>query len=284
MEYRHIGVRPISGVMGAEIDGPNLAKPLDDAVFDEIARAFGEHCAVFFRNQDLSRDDQMAFGRRFGPLDVHPIAHGTPENPEVIRVLKPAGESASFGVGWHSDNSFFEQPSLATCLYAETVPPYGGDTLFASMERAYDALSDTLKTWLDGTFAIHSASRAYDPRATGSEKYEGKSAITYSYTDAIHDEVVHPVVRTHPVTGRKSIYVNPMFTQSIQGLHASESDALLALLFEHCARPDFTCRFRWVRGSFALWDNRCVKHYAHDDYREFERLLYRVTITGDRPR
>jgi len=276
-------IRPISGVMGAEIIGPDLSKPLSPDAFDAIHRALVDYGAIFFRDQSLSHSDQVAFASRFGPLDVHPIANGLDDYPEVIRVLKPAGESASFGVGWHTDNSFFEQPSLATCLYAERVPPYGGDTLFASMERAYDALSDTMKAWLETASAVHSASRAYDPKVTGEAKYRGEAAINYTYSDAIHAEATHPVVRTHPVSGRKSLYVNPMFTQHIVGLEADESDAVLEFLYRHCAKPAFGCRFRWQAGSLALWDNRSVQHYALDDYREFERLLYRVTISGDRP-
>jgi taurine dioxygenase len=283
MGYEQIEVRPISGVLGAEIFGPDLAKPLDRRVFEEIHQALLDYGVIFLRSQHLSHEDQLQFCRHFGPLDIHPIAVGMEEYPEIIRVHKPAGESASFGVGWHTDNSFFERPSMATCLYAHEVPPFGGDTLFASMERAYDALSDTLKGWLDSAVAVHSASRAYDPKNTGDAKYQGKAAINYTYSDAISNEVEHPVLRTHPETGRKSLYVNAMFTQQILGLHEAESEALLRLLFEHCVRPEFSCRFRWESGSLALWDNRCVQHYALDDYREYERLLYRVTISGDRP-
>lgn len=283
MGYEQIEVRPISGVLGAEVFGPDLAGPLERPVFEEIHQALLDYGVIFLRNQRLGREDQLRFCRRFGSLDVHPIAVGMEEHPEVIRVHKPAGEPASFGVGWHSDNSFFERPSRATCLYAEKVPPFGGDTLFAGMERAYEALSDTLKGWLDAAVAVHSASRAYDPKNTGAAKYQGKAAVNYTYSEVISQEVLHPVVRTHPETGRKSIYVNAMFTQRICGLRKTESDAMLQLLFEHCAKPDFGCRFRWEAGSLALWDNRCVQHYALDDYREFERLLYRVTISGDRP-
>jgi taurine dioxygenase len=276
-------VQPISGVLGAEILGPDLSKPLSADAFDQIHRALIDFGVIFFRDQSLTHSEQIAFSARFGPLDVHPIANGLEDHPEVIRVLKPAGESASFGVGWHTDNSFFEHPSLATCLYAVTVPPYGGDTLFAGMERAYEALSEPMKGWLEGTRAVHSASRAYDPKVTGEDKYAGRAAINYTYSDAVEAEATHPVVRTHPETGRKSLYVNPMFTQRIVGLEADESDAMLAFLFDHCAKPVFTSRFRWQVGSVALWDNRCVQHYALDDYREFERLLYRVTISGNRP-
>ena len=227
----------------------------------------------------------MSFARRFGGLDVHPIVKGTEDIPELVQVLKPAGESASFGVGWHSDNSFFDEPSLGSVLYGVTIPPYGGDTLYASMEKAYDALSAPMQEFLDGMLAVHSASHAYDPKTTGEKKYNGEAPISYRYDEkAIYSEVQHPVVRTHPESGRKSLYVNQMFTQRIVGLEARESRALLAFLYEHCIRPEFTCRLRWQTNSVAMWDNRSVQHYAVDDYQPFERLMYRVTIRGDRPR
>ena len=277
-------VRPVSGALGAEIDGIDLAKPLETPVFDDLHRAFLEHGVLFFRDQRLTPETQLAFARRFGEVDVHPIVAGTDELPEVVRVVKPAGESASFGNSWHSDNSFFECPSLGSLLYGVTIPPYGGDTLFASMERAYEALSETMKRLLDALTAIHSASRAYDPAVVGEAKYRGEAPITYRYSDVIQKEVEHPVIRTHPETGRKTIYVNQMFTQTIVGMAKTESRALLRFLYDHCAHPDFTCRFRWEAGSLAFWDNRAVQHYALDDYRDFERVMYRVTIAGDRPR
>jgi K+-dependent Na+/Ca+ exchanger-like protein len=283
MTYSRIEVRPVSGVLGAEVDGIELAKPLDEETFAELHRAFLAHGVLFFRGQHLAPADQLSFARRLGEAEVHPIVAGTDAHPEVIRVWKPAGESASFGVGWHTDNSFFERPSRATLLYGETIPPYGGDTLFASMERAYEALSAPLRGLLDGLRAVHSASRAYDPANVGAAKYRGEAPLTYRWSDAIRDEVEHPVIRTHPETGRRSIYVNPMFTQRIAGLPPPESDALLAFLYAHGARPDFGCRLRWQPGSVALWDNRCLWHYALDDYRDFERVMHRVTIAGDRP-
>lgn len=283
MQYSRIEVRRVSGALGAEIHGVDLSKPLEAEVVSQIRRAFVDHGVIFFRAQHLSPEAQVEFARHFGALDVHPIVNGMEQLPELVRVVKPAGESASFGVGWHSDNSFFESPSLGSVLYGVEIPPHGGDTLFASMERAYEALSETLRRLLDGLTAVHSASRAYDPANTGEAKYRGEAPIRYRHSDAIYREVEHPVIRTHPESGRKSIYVNQMFTQRILGLTGAESAALLAFLYGHCARPDLTCRFHWEPGSVAFWDNRCVQHYALDDYREFERVMHRVTISGDRP-
>jgi taurine dioxygenase len=171
-----------------------------------------------------------------------------------------------------------------TILYGETIPSHGGDTLFACMERAWETLSAPLQAFLEPRVAVHSASTAYDPKTTGAAKYRGETAITYTFSDSIYEEVEHPVVRTHAETGRRSLYVNPMFTQRIVGLHADESAAILSLLYAHATRPEFTCRVRWEPGTLTLWDNRSVQHYAIDDYAEHERVMYRVTIAGDRPR
>jgi taurine dioxygenase len=277
-----IEVIPVAGALGAEIRGVNLAKASDSDIA-EIQQGFHDHGVVFFRDQDLTVDGELSFARHFGEPDVHPIANGMETHPEVIAVRKPAGEDAFFGTSWHTDNSFFECPSAITILYGVEIPPYGGDTVFASMEGAYERLSEPMKRFLDPLVAVHSAGAAFDPRTTGDAKYRGETAISYRYSDEIFDEVEHPVVRTHPVTGRKSIYVNAMFTQRIVGLESHESDALLEMLYAHATRHELTCRFAWQPGSLAMWDNRCVQHYAINDYRDFERTLYRVTITGSRP-
>ena len=269
--------------VGAEIHGVELSKPLDEATFASIHEAFLEHHVVVFREQSLSHADQLAFARRFGQLDVHPIVTPTHEHPELVRVFKPAGESASFGTGWHSDNSFFECPSMASILYGSKLPPRGGDTLFASMEAAWDALSDTMQGWLAPLRAVHSASRAYAPSVTGEAKYRGDAAMSYTYSDAVEKQVAHPIARTHPETGRKSLYVNQMFTQHIEGLGSDESESVLAFLYRHIERPEFQCRVRWRTGTLLLWDNRSVQHNALDDYRDYDRLMYRVTVSGDRP-
>jgi len=278
-----IEVRPLAGALGAEVVGVELSTPLEESEFAALRQALLDHSVLCLRDQKLTRQAQLEFARRFGTPEVHPIANGMAEHPEIIRVLKPAGEAAYFGTSWHSDNSFFVEPSAQTILYGEAVPPTGGDTLFASMEAAYESLSTPIKALLEPLEAAHSATRAYDPRTTGEAKYRGETAITYTYSDSIHDEVLHPVVRTHPESGRKSLYVNPMFTQRIVGLETHESDALLAMLYQHATRPDFTCRVRWRPGTLTLWDNRCVQHYAIDDYQDFERVMYRVTIGGSRP-
>jgi taurine dioxygenase len=283
MASYQITIRPMSGNLGAEIEGVDLSQPMDARLFEQVHQAFLDHAVIVFRDQTLSRESQIDFGRRFGELDIHPIAIGMEEHPEIIEVFKPAGERASFGTSWHSDNSFFERPSKASILDGVTLPPYGGDTIWASMEKAYDSLSPGMKKIVDELTAVHSAKSAYDPAVTGAAKYEGNAAIGYKYSDAIHEEVEHPVIRTHPETGRRSIYVNAMFTQRIVGLSQREGDAILRFLYEHATRPELTCRLRWAPGTVAMWDNRCTQHYALDDYEGFERLMYRVSVAGDRP-
>lgn len=273
----------LSGALGAEVRGLDLSRPLSSPerqAFEDALHRYGVLCV---RDQHLTPPQLLAFARSFGEPDVHPIARGMAEHPEILRVLKPAGEQAFFGTSWHSDNSFFERPSSLTFLYAEKVPPVGGDTLFASMERAFASLSEPLRRFLEPLQAIHSARTAYDPRTTGEAKYRGGTAIEYSFSEQIYAEVVHPVVRTHPATGRRSLYVNPMFTQQIVGLSKPESTALLALLYDLSTRPEHTCRVQWEIGTLTVWDNRWLQHYAIDDYADFERLMYRVTIRGERP-
>ena len=276
-----LSIHPLTGACGAEISGLQINR-LSNAEFDGIHAALVKYGALFFRDQDITLDEQVAFGRRFGPLEVHPIVDGMEEAPEITKVLKPAGQSASFGTGWHSDNTFQECPSMGSVLCGKVIPPYGGDTLFANQYLAYERLSDTMKELLDGLKAVHSASEAYTVEGT-KEKFDKKTAITYTWHDSIMDEVVHPIVRTHPVTGRKALFVNDMFTLRIEGMAKDESRALLDYLYAHSTKPEFCCRFRWSENAVALWDNRIVQHYAVDDYQAYERLMYRVTIEGDRP-
>jgi len=276
-------VRGLSGALGAEIRGLDLSRPLSGNHKQALLDAFHQYGVLCVRDQKLTHDSQIALAKVFGEPDIHPIANGLEEHPEIIRVFKPAGEQAFFGTDWHTDNSFFERPSSVTVLYGVDIPPVGGDTLYASMERAWERLSEPVQRFLEPLEAVHSAREAYDPKTTGDAKYKGETAITYTYSDAIYDEVIHPVVRTHPETGRKSLYVNPMFTQSIVGLSKPESDGLLAMLYDVSTRPENLCRVRWEPGTVTIWDNRWLQHYAIDDYPTYDRLMYRVTVTGERP-
>ncbi len=275
-----IMVEPVSGTVGAVVRGVDLSEPLGNSTVAELRKAFLAHHVLFFSDQDLSAESQVRVGRCFGELGTHPFVEGMESLPEVIEIVTEPDDRLNFGGGWHSDVTFLEEPDLASILYAIDVPPYGGDTLFANQHAAYEALSDTMKDLLDGLVAKHSAGPQY---AEGGYSTLSKSMRTKSLQQA--DRVVHhPLVRTHPETGRKALYVNPAFTVGIEGMRPDESTALLRFLFDHAVREPFTCRYRWSPGSVAMWDNRSVQHYALFDYRGHRRHMRRITVKGDRPR
>jgi taurine dioxygenase len=274
-------IAPVSGVLGAEVHGLDLATPLDDDTVRRVRDAFNEHQVLFFRDQQLTPQQQIAFGRRFGELGTHPYVAANAEHPEIIDVVTEPDDRVNFGGGWHTDVTFLPEPDLGSILYAVELPPSGGDTLFASQLAAYDALSETMKALLDGLVGVHSAGPQY-----GGAGYSTQSSAmaTNAAADAARSRVEHPLVRTHPETGRKGLYVNRAFTIGIKGMHPAESKALLGFLFKHGTAEERTCRFRWQPGSVAMWDNRSVQHYALHDYRGHRRVMRRITIRGDRPR
>lgn len=276
-----IAVQPLTGSLGAEVTGVDL-RDLDSAEFLALEEAFHRHGVLAVRGQELSLDDLKHFAGRFGDLEVHPIVDGVEGHPEVIKIHKSAGDAATFGVGWHSDNSFTERPSLCSIVYGVGIPPYGGDTLFANQYLAYERLSQGMRRLLDGLGAVHSARYAYTAPTTV-DKFAGRTTMSYRRSEVIEAEVVHPVVRTHPVTGRRALYVNPMFTTRFEAMTEEESRPLLDYLFRHGAREDFQCRVRWQVGTVTLWDNRCVMHSALDDCQGFERIHFRVTVAGEPP-
>ena len=269
--YDHIDVKPVTPHIGAEVFGVDLSEPLPDDIFSEVHTAFSRHSVLFFRDQSLDHASHKAFGRRFGELAIHPAIKAPEGHPEIVPIHADATSKHIAGERWHSDVSCVEEPPLGSILYLHTVPDVGGDTLFSSMYAAYDALSDRMKAYLDGLTARHD----------GEEQYRGR----YAQDDAgkQYPACDHPVVRTHPETGRKCLFVNPIFTKRINGLPRLESDAILRMLHEHCAKEDFQVRFRWNEGSVAFWDNRCVQHLAIWDYFPHTRSGFRVTIKGDRP-
>jgi taurine dioxygenase len=273
-------VRPISGVLGAEIDGLHLSEPLDDATVAKIRAAFIEHHVLVFREQQLTPEQQVRFGRYFGELDTHPFVEMNPEHPEVLDIITDPTDRANFGGGWHTDVTFLDEPDLGSILYAVELPPVGGDTLFADQHAAYDALSPTMQGLLDGLVAIHSAGPQYAEGglSTLSKQMQTKNAELAART------VEHPVVRTHPESGRKSLYVNRAFTIGIRGMKTAESLALLDFLCDHAVQERFTCRVRWEPGTLTMWDNRSVQHYALHDYQGNIRHMRRITVKGDRPR
>jgi taurine dioxygenase len=283
MTYRTIEVHPISGALGAEISGVDLARSnLDDEVIGEIRHALTDNCVIFFRDQHLTSEQHLAFGRRFGELQVHEFVAPMEDHQEILEVRKEADETRNFGGGWHTDVSYLERPSLGSVLYALEVPPVGGDTMFANQYLAYETLSDGMKSLLGEMTAIHSARRPYGLNAM-SRYAAGERSMKYLYSENAHGEVEHPVIRTHVETGRKCLYVNGTFTIRFNDMTEEESAPILNYLYQHAARPEFTCRFRWEKGSIAFWDNRCVQHNAVNDYHGQRRVMHRVTIEGERP-
>lgn len=274
MSYARIEVRPLAGALGAEVAGAQLGD-LDDATFAEIHRAWLEHQVLFFRDQHLGAEEHKAFGRRFGTLQVHPFLHSRASegHPEIV-VLESHAERPVVAAGWHTDVTFAETPPMASILRGVEVPPYGGDTMWASCTAAYDALSSTMKRMLDGLVAVHDTSKTFSRGAYPSERHPGADETP---------SALHPVVRTHPETGRKAIFVNPAFTLRIKGLRPAESEALLRFLYQHVTTPEFTCRFHWQKDSVALWDNRCTQHRVVADNLAAFRRMERVTVDGDRP-
>lgn len=273
MDEQTIVVRKLTPGIGAEITGVDLAKPLGNHAFQAIHDALMQNLVVFFRDQELTHDQQKAFGRRFGELHIHPTSIATvPDHPEVL-VIK-ADEKSKFVAGeeWHTDVSCDPEPPMGSILYLKEVPPDGGgDTLFASMYRAFETLSPPIQRLCEGLTAIHDGAQVYGGRF-GQKPREGGFPRNE-----------HPVVRTHPVTGRKALYVNRNFTTRIVQLGKRESDALLNLLWDHSETPEFQCRFAWRPNSIAFWDNRAAMHHAMWDYFPHRRLGYRVTVKGDKP-
>lgn len=275
-------IERLPGSFGIAVRGVDLAQ-MSAAQFADIESLFLEHELLTFPDQRLVPETLKALGQRFGELDVHPYIRPLEAHPEVLPIVKEPQESTNFGGGWHSEVSFYEQPAMATMLYAVEVPSQGGDTLVASQTLAYEALSPGMQRFLEGLTAVHSGERVYGPGGAYESRSEG-TRTTVRISEAAAQRVEHPVVRVHPVTGRRSLYVNPAFTLSISGLRRAESDALLGFLFEHCVKAEFCSRVRWQPGMLTMWDNRCTQHYALNDYPGERREMLRVVVKGDRPR
>jgi taurine dioxygenase len=272
-------VSRIAGALGAEIHGVDLSTPLAAQLIAAIREVFLEHLVIFFRDQQLTPAQFIAFARSMGAPVEYPFVRGLPDYPEIIEVKKLEHERVNFGGIWHTDTAYLEMPPLGSMLLAREVPPFGGDTEFANQYLAYDALSPGMKRLLDGLVAVHSSAKA-DVTRTREDRLR---------TDAREDTrreyiAEHPVVRTHPETGRRSLYVNIAHTVRFKDMTEEESAALLSYLHQHQIRPEFTCRFRWQVGSLAFWDNRCALHNPINDYHGFRRVMHRITLAGDKPR
>jgi taurine dioxygenase len=281
MRNSRIEVRPIAGAIGAEIHNVDVGADLDEGTVGDIRQALLDHCVIFFRDQKLDVARHKVFTRRFGEIFIHPNYKGTQADPEIIVITREPGDKKIVGEDWHADTTMMPEPPMGAILYAIEVPPYGGDTLFANQYLAYETLSDGMKKMLSGMRALHS-----DRMVAGPQANKNAFRATKVREDAEWRETVsaHPVVVTHPETGRKLLYVNASYTVGFEGMTEAESKPLLGYLLEHGHRPEFTCRFRWEPGSIALWDNRCTQHNPVNDYHGFRRVMHRVTLAGDVPR
>ena len=271
--YESISVDKLTPILGAEVAGVDLSRPLSNQTIDELHRALAENSVIFFRDQDITPERHLAFGRLWGDLHIHPAAPHAPGIPELMIIHADKDSPRANGEGWHSDVSCDAEPPMGSILLIRRCPPKGGDTLFASMYAAYEALSDRMKAYLDGLRAVHD----------GEHVYRGTYANLGVADKPVYPRAEHPVVRTHPVTGRKALYVNRGFTTRILGVPRDESDAILRYLYEHMESPLWQVRFRWRENSIAFWDNRCVQHRAMWDYWPHTRTGNRVTVKGDVP-
>ena len=280
MSYTNIDVIPQSASVGAEIHGVDLAGELSNEQFSEVRQAFHEHGVIFFREQKLSPEQHLAFARRFGAVNINRFFSPVDGHPEIAEVLKEPDQKKNIGAVWHTDHSYDQIPALGSALYGKEIPPLGGDTLFASMAAAFDALSDGLKDTLRSMRAVHSSRHVFGPARYAAEGSPEEIGGRLGNPELATQDAVHPVVIRHPDTGRETLYVNRTFTVRFDGWTEDESRPLLDFLYAHGARPEFSCRFRWQKDSLALWDNRATWHVALNDYHGHRRYMHRITIEG----
>jgi taurine dioxygenase len=275
----NLQVTRIAGALGAEIGGVDLSDALQPDVVVAIRAALLEHLVIFFRDQTLTPAQFSAVARRFGEPVAYPFVKGIEGFEEIIEVKKLEHERVNFGGVWHSDTTYLEQPPMGSLLYALEVPPFGGDTLFANQYLAYETLSEGMRRFLDGAKGVSSSAKA-DVSRTREDR------IKSAGTDVARTELCaeHPAARTHPETGRKALFVNTAHTVRFADMTEKESAPILAYLFQHQIRPEFTCRFVWKPGSLAFWDNRAAQHNPINDYHGFRRVMNRITLAGDRPK
>jgi taurine dioxygenase len=271
-------VKKIAGALGAEISGVDLSAGLSNALAGDIRQVFLDHQVIFLRDQALSPAQFLAFAKAMGEPIEYPFVKGIEGFPHIIEVKKLAHEKHNFGGIWHSDTTYLDVPPMGSMLLAREVPPYGGDTLFANQYLAYEALSGTMQNLLAGLKGISSSAKA-DVSKTREDriKSDGNKDAPQTY------QALHPIVRTHPETGRKALYVNVAHTAGIDGMSEAESAPILNFLFAHQVKPEFTCRFAWQPHSLAFWDNRCTQHNPVNDYHGHRRVMQRITLQGDKP-
>ena len=271
-------IKRIAGALGAELIGLDLTQSLSADLTKEIREVFLKNSVIFVRNQALTSQQFMNFATAMGEPIQYPFVKGFDDFPHIIEVKKLEHEKVNFGGVWHSDTTYLEKPPMGSMLLSKEIPPFGGDTLFACQYAAYESLSDTMQGLLQGLKGINSSAKA-DVSKTREDriKSDGNQSLPQSFSSS------HPVVRTHPETGRKALFINTAHTTGIEGLTDKESASLLSFLFEHQVKPEFTCRWAWEPDALAFWDNRCAQHNPVNDYHGFRRVLHRITLQGDKP-
>jgi taurine dioxygenase len=276
MDAQQMMVMPVSGAVGAEVRGIDISRPLPSTTVAALRAALGEHGVLFFRDQALTEAQHIAFAEQFAKININRFFRAVEGWPQIAEVRKEPEQTKNIGGGWHTDHSYDQIPALGSVLYAREVPPSGGDTIFASMFAAYDALSDGLKRTLEGLRAVHSSRHVFGTQAKRGEDLKDR----LGNAEAATQDAVHPMVIRHPISGKKALYVNRGFTTHIEGWTVEESKPLLEYLYQHGARPEFSCRFNWAPGSMAFWDNRATWHLAVNDYQGHRRLMHRITLEG----
>ncbi len=279
-DYSHIGVTRYSASLGAIIDGVDLSQELSDDVIAEIRRALIEHLVIFFRGQEITPEQHLAFAKRFGTLNQHDQVKGMADYPDIIEVRQEPTDTRNFGGAWHGDVTYLPEPPLGSILYAKELPPVGGDTLWANLYLAYDQLSPGMRAMCDPLVMMHTPAKIY---GLASLDWSKDSSMDSSPNTSAHYETEHPLVRTHPESHRKLIYVSGAYTPRFKDMSEEESTPLVDYLMDHVTREPFTCRWRWEVGDVAFWDNRATLHYALNDYSGHRRVMHRVTINGERP-
>jgi taurine dioxygenase len=281
--YRTLEVKAQPSGFGAEIVGLDLSHPLSGDQLAEVKAAWAKHSVVAFPDQPLSLEALEAFTLEIGAFGEDPFIKPMPGHPNVLELRREPDERATnFGAGWHSDWSFQDAPPAATLLRSEVVPPVGGDTLFCDCARAYEALSPTMQAMLAPLQAVHSATRAYGTKGVFARETEKRTMEIITSSEADKSRT-HPLVRTHPVTGRKALFVSPVYTTGIADLTPAESTAILTFLFGHMTQDEFVYRHKWRPGMLLMWDNRCTMHFAEGGYDGHLRVMHRTTVAGDRP-
>ena len=282
--YQHLTVNKIAGSLGAEISGVDLSQEVSEAVLAEIRAALLDNLVICVRDQHLTPDQQLSFAKRWGDIHLHPFMQGMDDHPEILKIVKRPTDKKNFGGSWHTDQMFSPSPAMGTILYAKEVPSAGGDTLFTNQYLAYESLSDGMKAIAGQlrTVCVGDNFRAADGMSRAQRYARQMSEMKVKDPGDVQTTSIHPLVRTHPETGRKALYIGG-HVQHFDGMTEEESDPLINFFKAHSTRPEFTCRIRWETNTLVFWDNRCTQHFAINDYPAETRIMHRITVCGDAP-